>query len=158
MVDVFAYYWKQIPQTTLNISDALSIFREPTRNFPEPLRLELLVIDNNASMISKSLAERRYKRRAGITFIHCQKFEMLRGCSKLRLKVHGKLKRNVIVRMHSHETRDRRVNGLKIHKTQRVSQRFKFGFQVCTKQRSSRLHRCTDTTLKLALFEISRYR
>jgi hypothetical protein len=114
------------------------------------LRLKLLVVHDDAPTLTHSLTKRRDERRAWITVTHRQKFGMLGGCSKLLLNVHRELKRNVIVRMHSHKTRDGRVDRFKIHETEWVFQRFKFGFQVCTKPQLPRLHGGTDTTLRLA--------
>src|ERR1019366_208881 len=126
MIDVMAYDGEQIPQTALNIPDALSVFGTPPRQFPKTLRLELLVKHDDAPMLPQSLAERRNERRARVTVVHCQKFEVAGGCSGLLLNVHRELKRNLIVRMHSHETRDRRVDGFKIHEVERVFEGFKF--------------------------------
>src|SRR5580704_8717883 len=125
MVDVVAYHWKQVPQTALNISNALSVFGQPASKFPKTLRLELLVVHDDGPTLTQSFTERRDEGRAGIIVIHCEKFEMVGGGSGLLLNVHGELKWNVIIGMHSHETRDRRIYGFKIHEVERVFERFK---------------------------------
>jgi hypothetical protein len=75
---------------------------------------------------------------------------MVRGCSGLLLNVNGELKGDVIVGIHSYETRDRRVDSFKIHEVARIFQGFKFALQFRAKPRLTSLHGVTDMPLKLA--------
>src|SRR6266566_5958262 len=73
------------------------------------------------------------------------------------LDVNRPLKGQVIVRTHTGESRNRGIDGFKIHKIERVPERFKFGFQFFTKPRLTCLHRDTGVPLNLAQLEISVY-
>src|SRR5260370_12875278 len=101
MVDMVAYYWKQVPQTALNISDALSVFGQPAREVPEALGFELLVVHNDAAMLSEGFAQRRDKGPTRIATVCSQKFQVFRCCPRLFLHVQRPLKRQVIVRRHT---------------------------------------------------------
>src|SRR5690242_18839295 len=111
MVDMVAYYWKQVPQTALYIPDALSVFGQPAGKFPEALRFELLVVHNDAALLPESFAERRYKGPTRIAAVSSQKFQMFRCCPRLFLHVDRPLKRKVVVRVHTEKSRDRRIDG-----------------------------------------------
>ena len=48
------------------------------------------------------------------------------------------------------KSRNRRVDGFKIHEVERIFEGFKFALQVCAKPRLTRLQGSADTPLKLA--------
>src|ERR1700722_11764944 len=105
------YYGQQIPQVSLNLLDLSRELRQPRGEFPEPLRLELLVVHDYGSTLTHRIAQRCNEGFARIASVHSQEFEVLRCRTRLPLYMHRPLERQVIVGMHTGKSRDRRVDG-----------------------------------------------
>ena len=66
MVHVIANEWQQVPKSALNLVDPPGDLRQPRGKVGEPLRFKLLVVHDNAAMITERIAQRQDERRAGI--------------------------------------------------------------------------------------------
>src|SRR5438874_7689907 len=146
MVDVVTNYWQQVPEPLLNALDASRELRHPRGKLGKPLGFELPVVHDDATAVTKRIAQRRSEHLTRIARVRRQVFEMSPCFARLPLHMHAPLKWNVIVGTHPRKSWDAWTDGLKVCVIEWVLQRAQLILEFRAEPRGSRLNAGASAT------------